>query len=282
MSPAVAATLYRKIILLSKANTMIPSIKHTAKALLLLLIPVVFVQCEKDEPSTEAKLKTTLALFSNAAMQGKLTINEAFIALDRIDIEANSATGSQSVLSSSNTNENPQISLLGSGETPFEYKLTQGKYDPINFVFYPKQSDYQLKTITTEGGDNIPDFADFLQNADPTMVLSGTFSNRGQVVRVYVSIDLNSRLSFNALQLGQTSISVGRENVARITVDPSYVLQDLSVARLEGASTFNYQGQPTILIHPNYNRTIYLDIENRLFDTSRVFKGEIIQVNSNG
>ena len=50
--------------------------KNLVKVIAFLFALLLFAQCEKEEPSTEATLETSISLFTNAAVQGKLTIDE--------------------------------------------------------------------------------------------------------------------------------------------------------------------------------------------------------------
>lgn len=239
------------------------------RGLLLLFVIALFTQCEKDEPSTEASIETTMALYTNAAMQGKLTIEQAFIQPLQVDFTAKRTDGNQLIFSYSNTAEDKKIRLVGSGTTEplFSIPAQQGKYDPLEISLTLQQDPYQL-IVTPGTGGNPPavDYADFLANAKPSMVFAGKFNNRGESVRVYVALNISDRIRTQGMQLGKSPVALSKENRASFAIDPAYILQDLTVVDLENAISFDYLGEKTIFIHQDFNDDLYEVILDRLFD----------------
>ena len=223
---------------------------------MLLLVIALFTQCDKDEPSTEASIETTMALHTNAAMQGKLTIEQAYIHPLQIDLTAKRTDGNQLTFSHTNDAEDKKVRLVGSGATEalFSIPAQQGKYDPIDINITLQQDPYQL--IVTPGSDGSPavvDYAEFLAQAKPSMAFAGKFNNRGQSTRVYVALNIGDRIRTQGTQLGKSAVALAKENRANFSFDPAYILQDLTVAHLENAIAFDYLGERTVLIHQEFN-----------------------------
>ena len=256
------------------------------RGLLLLFVIALFTQCEKDEPSTEASIETTMALYTNAAMQGKLTIEQAFIQPLQIDFIGKRTDGNQFIFQYQNTSEDKRIRLVGSGTTDpvFSIPAQQGKYDPLEINITLQQDPYQLVvTPGTEGNPPVVDYAAFLANAQPSMVFSGKFNNRGQSVRVYVALNIADRIRTQGMQLGKSPVALSKENRASFAFDPAYILQDLTVADLESAVSFNHLGEKTILIHQDFNEDLYEVIVDRLFEDQASAVGvNMIQINTRG
>jgi hypothetical protein len=245
--------------------------------LTLLCVALLFIQCDKDEPSLEATLETTIGLTSNAAAQGKLTIENASIRIAQIEVVAEGTDGNQTRVTAENPEANNIITLTGGeNSTPFNFDVKIGKYDPVTLYLTSEEDPYTLSFPTGPGG--APDFADFLANASPSIVFSGTFTNRGESIRVYVGLDVTNRLTFPAFYRGTPQVSFAANNRAKISIDPTYILLPLSTQRLEDATTFDYQGQKTIFIHPQFNTDIYIDIEERMFDTRNFIKADIFEL----
>jgi hypothetical protein len=252
------------------------------RGLTLLFVLASIMGCEDEEPSTAATMECTMGLSSNAALQGKLTIEDAYLHILKIDLQANSTTGGQSILSSENSDAESPIFLTGGDNmTPFHFDAQQGNYDPLILTLILRPDTYQLKITEEEGVPPTVDFADFLQNGKPSLAFAGKFTNRGQAVKVYIALNIPDKLIFPAAQKSQSLISLGKENRAKITLDPAVILQDITVQSLEAATMIEYLGQPLILIHPQFNSSLYNDIEARMLTPEKVFKSEII-IKSNG
>jgi hypothetical protein len=255
--------------------------KSIVNGLALVCVALLFMQCEKDEPSMEATMETKMGLTSNAATQGKLTIENAWIRATALEIVAENTDGNQTKIAAQNTNPDPSITLInGDNPTPFKFDLTRGNYEPVNLSLSSQEDTYSLQF--PNGPEAAPDFEDFLANAKTSMGFVGKFTNRGETIRVYVALNIMNRLNFPALQGNLPLVGISAENVAKIVIDPAYLLAPLTTQRLESAMTFTYQGQKTIFIHPQYNADIYIDIEERMFDTRNFVRAEIIAVRTNG
>lgn len=251
------------------------------RGLLFLFSIVLFSQCDKEEPSTEASIETSMELFSNTAMQGKLTIEGATVQALQVDMVAKRTDGNQLTFSQSNSSDDKTINLVG-GSSPFRLPAQQGKYDPIQVSLTFQADPYEL-VVTPGSNENPPsvDFGSFLQNAKPSMMFNGTFNNRGQSTTVYVALNIPDRLRIDATQLGSTLVALGRENRARFVIDPSYLLQGITIQTLESADSFDYNGEKIILIHERFNVDIYEDIFDRLLDSSAI-RVDIIEIGKKG
>jgi hypothetical protein len=261
-------------------NRTFPSI---TRGLTLLLAIALFAQCEKEDPSTEATIETTLALQTNAALQGKLTIEQAYVHALQIDMVAKRTDGSQFTFSLANPEEDKKVRVQASGGTPFNIPAQQGKYDPIDVTLTLQQDIYQL--VVTPGSDvtpPVPDYADFLATAKPSIAFSGKFNNRGHSTRVYIALNIADRLHMQASQLGKSTVALSKENRAKFTIDPAWILQDITTVEIEDAISFDYLGEKTILIHPDFNADLYEQIVERLFEDENGVKVELIQLGTKG
>jgi hypothetical protein len=253
------------------------------RGILLLFIIAVLTGCEKDDPSTEASIEVVMNLNTNAAMQGKLTIEQAFATAMQIEMVAKRTDGTQFTFSQENTAEDKEINLLSQNANAFNIPAQQGKYDPIEITLTLQPDPYQLKvTSGTEGNPPTVDFADFLQNANPSLLFAGKFNNRGASTKVYVSLNIGDRIKAQATQTSTSAVALSKENRAKFSFDPAYILQDLTTADLEGAITFDYLGNPTILIHQDFNADLYELILERMFEDQQSLKVDIVQIGSKG
>jgi hypothetical protein len=265
---------------------MIIEIPSMTRGLVLLFVIAIFTQCEKEEPSTEASIEATVALYTNAAMQGKLTIEQAYIHPLQIDFTAKRTDGNQFTFAYTNTSEDKKVRLVGSttAETLFTIPAQQGRFDPIDVMITLQQDPYQL--VVTPGIDGNPptvDYAEFLANAKPSMSFAGKFNNRGQSTRVYIALNIADRIRTQATQLGKSPVALSKENRANFSFDPSVILQDLVTADLENAISFEYLGEQTVLIHQDFNSDLYEMIVDRLFDNqTEAVKINMIEINTRG
>jgi hypothetical protein len=223
-----------------------------------------------------------MEITTNAAMQGKLTIEQSFLYPLQIDIVAKRTDGNQFTFSQANTEDDKKVYLTGMNKAPFEIPAQQGKYDPIDITLTVQPDPYELIiTPGTDGNPDVVDYADFLANAKPSLFFSGKFNNRGQNTKVVVSINISDRIRVQATQFGKPAIALSKQNRAKFTVDPSHILQDLTVQALESAVIFDYLGEPTILIHRDFNPALYDDVIDRMFEDGAV-KAEMIQLTTKG
>jgi hypothetical protein len=253
------------------------------RGLLLLFVAVFFAQCDKDEPSTEAMIETTMEVYTNSAMQGKLTIEQFYIQPTQIDFLANRTDGNQFTFVQENNLEEKRLGLIGTSGSIFNVPAQQGKYDPVEITMTFVQDAYALKV--TPGADGNPptvDYADFLLNATPSMIFSAKFNNRGESTRVYIALNLADRLRIDATQSGTSSVALSKVNRAKFVFDPAFMLQDLTTQALENAISFDYLGEKTILIHQDFNSDLYDDIVDRIFETTGAMKVDIIQIDVKG
>jgi hypothetical protein len=275
----------RSVCLLDNQNShgMTRTFPCITRGLACLLVLAFFAQCEKEDPSTEAAIETTLALQTNAALQGKLTVEQAYVHAIQIDMVAKRTDGSQFTFSASNPEEDKKVRLQASGTTPFNIPAQQGKYDPIDVTVTLQEDVVELSvTPGAEGAPPVVDYAAFLANAKPSIAFSGKFNNRGQSTRVYIALNIGDRLHMQATQLGKSTVALSKENRAKFTVDPAWILQDITTAEIESAISFEYLGEKTILIHQDFNADLYEQIVERLFEDETGVKVELIQLGTKG
>ncbi len=255
---------------------------------MLLIVVAVFTQCDTEDPSMEASIETTMALQTNAAMQGKMTVEQAYLHVLQVDMVAKRTDGNQFTFSHSNEAEDKRINLTGSGsgtaELLFNIPAQQGKYDPIDISLTLQPDTYELIIVpASEATPENVDFADFLANGKPSIAFSGKFNNRGQSTRVLVALNIGDRVRTQATQLGKSPVGLAKQNRANFTIDPSTILQDLTTADLERAKSFLHLGERTILIHEQFNEDLYEKVIDRLFDDARsAVRVNVIAIETNG
>jgi hypothetical protein len=216
-------------------------------------------------------------------MQGKLTIEQAYIQALQIDMIANRTDGNQFTFSQANPSDDKKIVLIGSIETLFNIPGQQGKYDPIDISLTLGEDPYQL--VVTPGTDGNPptvDYATFIQQATPSMFLSCKFNNRGESTKVIIALNIPNQMRVEASQLGSTAVSLSKQNRAKFSFRPDYLLQDLTSQHLEDAVTFDYLGEKTILIHEDFNSDLYDMIIDRVFEYENILDIEMIEIRTNG
>jgi hypothetical protein len=262
---------------------MIKKSPSAKRGVLLLFVAILFAQCEKDDPSTEATIDPTMEVFTNSAVQGKLTIEQAYVQPLQLDFLAKRTDGNQFTFSQENSQEDKKVRLISPDGTPFSIPAQQGKYDPIEVTMTLQEDPYILKvTPGTDGNPPTVDYADFLANAKPSFVFSGKFTNRGESTRVYIALNIAEKLRINATQAGTTAVSLSKVNRAKFVFDPAFMLQDITTQDLESSVSFDYLGEKTILIHQAFNSGLYDDIIDRIFESAGAMKVEMIQVDVKG
>jgi hypothetical protein len=252
--------------------------------MICLFLIATLTQCSNEEPSTQATIEATVSLYSNAAVQGKVTIESAFMHASQLDIVSTRTDGSSFTFTRTNDAPQEQIVLSTTRETAlFNLDAQQGEYNAMEFSLFPVADPYTLKvTPATDTSPATVDFQEFLEQAKPTMAFVGKFNNRGQNTRIYIALNFSDQLRFNGTQKSKTVVGLSKENRAKITFNPEYLLQDITTQELEDADVFDYLGQPTILIHKDFNSGLYRQIEDRLLEEQNYIRAELIPLNNAG
>jgi hypothetical protein len=95
-------------------------------------------------------------------------------------------------------------------------------------------------------------------------------------------LNIPNQMRVEASQLGSTAVSLSKQNRAKFSFRPDYLLQDLTSQHLEDAVTFDYLGEKTILIHEDFNSDLYDMIIDRVFEYENILDIEMIEIRTNG
>ena len=108
------------------------------------------------------------------------------------------------------------------------------------------------------------DLDDFFQNAKPGMVVLATYMNNGKIINIVFVGSGIGELTIRAKQNDSFAISLSEQNSAEITFDPAHWFDSLTPALIESADIQIYQQQNIVLIHENFNSTLYKEISSRI------------------
>ncbi len=233
-----------------------------------------FFQCSDDEPDNSALINCDLSLFSNAAMQGKITINQASLNLEQIEV-----TGTQpslSIISFSRTipADESRVDLLSNGNSIIRLDAAQNDYDPLSLTLTPAGDSYSLDVQATENGQTV-NIDDYLGSAAPSLLLSGRFDNRGKSIPIHVAFPEVMPLKSIAEQYGSIRVKLDLENLAEIQINSGYLFDGVTTQQLETASKAIHQNQEVIFIHPAFNSGLYDIFLARLEDAQNSMKVKV-------
>ncbi len=107
-----------------------------------------------------------------------------------------------------------------------------------------------------EGASDI-DLADFFQNARPGLLVIATYQNDGKPIKLIFVGDGIERLAVPARQNDSPQIILTGKGAADITLDPRRWFSSITPADLDAAIIQQYQGQPVIFIHSDFNSDLY-------------------------
>jgi hypothetical protein len=255
------------------------------KRMAILLFSVFLIQCDDEEPQHAAKLNVSLSLFSNAAIQGKITFNEAIARVSQITVSATNP--SQDVLTFSKSFSDDQMAIPLLRTNPSEYLIEldarKNKYEPFNITLTLEDDHHSLQFIPAgEDEPAIPDLTDYFQNAKPALMISGRFDNRGKAIPVHVAITDVYPLKVTGSQYGTPQVRLDKENLAELTINPAYLFQNITTLRLESAQKVMHSGQETIFIHPQFNTDLLNELLTRLEDTNNSMALKVSITKSSG
>ena len=123
---------------------MFNSLPSITRGVLFLSAIVLFAQCEKEEPTTEASIEVTLGLYTNSALQGKLTVEQAILRPSQVDMLAKRTDGVQLTFSQVNADEDKAVNIAGTEASRFMLDAEQGKYDPLEVTLILEEDPYTL------------------------------------------------------------------------------------------------------------------------------------------
>jgi len=227
---------------------------------IIALAGVLFSCGEENDKVENGKITTTISLFTNAALQGRLTIDDAMLNLSRIEFEATSL--GKNTIRSSKDFENSEQTFALTEKMKSNGFVTEAKidrYNPFSFTLTSIPDSYNLEILETNGIKTF-DFDAFKNNAKPALLVTGKFDNRGASTPIIIAIDAISPLEVFATQNGEPLIEVNVENLAEINLNPAVWFENISTQKFETAETITVQGRETIFIHSKFNTELYDDI----------------------
>ncbi len=243
-----------------------PLFRHLAIALLA----ATFVQCSQDEPDNKALINCDISLFSNAAMQGKVTINQALINLNQIQVTGTQPSLSTSTFTKALSADDGIFDLMDPNSPSIRVDAERNDYDPLSLTL-TLGSDSNSPQIE----NTAPNIESYLQSAKPAFLISARFDNRGRAIPIYVAFPAVSPLKSMAEQYGSVRVKIDVENVAEIQLNPGHLFDGLTTQQLEGATKATYQNQEVIFIHPNFNGALYDILLSRLEDAPNSMKVKV-------
>ena len=231
------------------------------RGLSILVLAAMLFNCGEENDKVEnGQIDTRISLFSTAAMQGRLTINDAVLNLSRIEFEATSLN-KNTIRSSKDLENSEQVFALAgnmnNNEIVLEAKID--RYNPLSLTLIPTPDQYTLE-VTEIDGIKTFDYTDFKNNAKPALLVSGKFENRGESTPVIIAIDNISPLEVFATQNAEPVIEISVGNLAEVTLNPAVWFEEITTQKLEAAERITVQGQEIIFIHNKFNTDLYNDI----------------------
>ena len=242
--------------------------------LAIVLVAISFIGCSKEESDNSALINADLSLFSNAAMQGKITINQAVVNVEQIQV-----TGTQPSLSTVTfTRDVPDaesmIELINNDKSIVRVDAERNDYDPLTVTLTLGKDSHDLVVETTENGITT-NIDSYLQQAKPSFLLNARFDNRGRSIPIYVAFPDVMPLKSIAEQYGSVQVKIDVENLAEIQINPGYIFDGISTQQLESAAKAISQNQEVIFIHPAFSSDLYLAMLNRLEEAQNSMKVKV-------
>ena len=226
-----------------------------------------FAQCGPEEPETNGKINTTITLFSNAALQGKITVNQAFLNVSQVAVNGTAPTQDVLTFSRKLSGDDAWLSLLNKDQKPLEIVGKINDYDPFN-VTLTLTSDTSTPVITEDESGISANLDEYLPTARPSLLLVGKFDNRGRSMPLIIAVNDVFPLTTAGVQYGSPQVRVDLENRLDIQISTTHIFSGVTTTALENAQRVNYQGQEAIFIHPLVNSGIYTSIEKSLEEAS--------------
>jgi hypothetical protein len=241
--------------------------------LAIVLLAVSFFSCSKDEPDNSALINCDLSLFSNAAMQGRITINQAVINLEQIQVTGTQPSLSTVSFSRSIPADESLIQLINSNSI-IRVDAERNNYDPLSLTLTFRTDSQDLQVETTETGITA-NLDSYMQAAKPSFFLNARFDNRGRSIPVYVAFPDVMPLKSIAEQYGSIEVKIDLENLAEVQINTGYIFDGISTQQLESASRAMHQNQEVIFIHPAFNSGLYTALLDRLEDAQNAVKVKV-------
>ena len=109
------------------------------------LVLVLGSSCtEEQDLANNAEVQLTFDLTSNSAMKGKITIDDAYLKLDRIQVAGNFGGQNFANVTHTVSAEEPPYRLGNADSSYVSFRLPASPYDQLVFDFYLFQDNYRL------------------------------------------------------------------------------------------------------------------------------------------
>ena len=109
------------------------------------LVLVLGSSCtEEQDLANNAEVQLTFDLTSNSAMKGKITIDDAYLKLDRIQVAGNFGGQNFANVTHTVSAEEPPYRLSNADSSYVSFRLPASPYDQLVFDFYLFQDNYKL------------------------------------------------------------------------------------------------------------------------------------------
>ncbi|MEX2235779.1 MAG: hypothetical protein WD824_26715 [Cyclobacteriaceae bacterium] len=121
------------------------------RTLVLMIVSALLVlwsSCTDEEHSLgTARVEATFGLNSRSAMAGKITVEEAFLKLDRIQILGSLGGNNNTNVTHTIAPDEPPYNLTRADSSHADFNLTSRVYDQLDFHLFMFQDQYELKFI---------------------------------------------------------------------------------------------------------------------------------------
>lgn len=249
--------------------------------LAIVFLAVSLFQCSEKEPDNSALINCDLSLFSNAAMQGKITINQAVINLDQVQVTGTQPSLNVVTFSKTLPADESRMELISNTNSIIGLDAERNEYDPLSITLTLLSDTYELLVQDLETGPTA-NLDEYLQSAKPSFFLNAKFDNRGRSIPVYVAFPDVMPLKSVAQQYGSAEVRIDVENLAEIQINPGYFFDGITSQQLEAASRLTHQNQEVIFIHPAFNNSLYTSMLSRLEDAQNSVRVKVSVTRSAG
>lgn len=218
--------------------------KKAGVILLAICFAFVLLGCNKSKWKRPTELSFTANLTTTEIMNGNLVFSSGQILFESIHFDGRRIQGDDVYFESEF--ENGLLVDLNSSQVNSQliFDVPQGTYSAIRIDFITEgiggQQNRVVGSYTTTGGTILPVIVEI------------------EIIEFYDKLAKNTQ--------GEVEIDLveGVPAKAKVTFDPSYWFQTISVSQMDNAQLTEVSGTQTLLISPNVNTDIYDILEDRV------------------
>lgn len=229
---------------------------------LIVALALVSFQCSEEKEEASGELQSTLRLSSNAAMQGKLTIQTSSARLTELKYTGTPPSQDVETYIQTLNGTEEAMPLTGPDADPITISAIKSRYEPFIATLTFHSDDYAVKFDAA----NLPDLTDYMLNGKPALTMLGTFDNRGKKTKVLVAIADLTTLNIAAKQYDSPEIEVGDVNKAEIFFNPMVWFEGITTEAIESAARVTYNNEEVVFIHRQFNSTLHKRIQDNIED----------------